>query len=245
MCSVIHQCLVQALRGVGVLATVAALALAIAVVPNHAMAQVTPDTTQQEPATPGREAETAADDDTTLSAQAQNLAQFLGGRLDVVALLTAIGGLVTAMTSLVSVRNNRVMIEAQLWPDFNRRYKTDDMSQAIKALTNWYYDHPADFVELWLEKLRQGDAEGKQLDLHRRTLSMFFIDIASLYKDRIISKRFARFVANQAGLNVFYEVVVPMNMSQRPARTREAVRYLKKLLKQVEGGMFDPRKHGR
>ncbi len=177
--------------------------------------------------------------------QVDGVLQFLGGRLDVVALLTAVGGLVTAVTSLISVRNNRVMIEASLWPDFNRRYKTDEMSQAIKALTNWYYDHPADFVDLWLEKLRTGDAEARQLDLHRRTLSMFFIDIASLYRDRIISKRFARFVANQAGLNVFYEVVVPMNMAQRPARTIEAVRQLKKLLKQVEGGMFDPRKHGR
>jgi len=171
--------------------------------------------------------------------------QLLGGRLDVVALLTAAGGLITAIASLVSVRNNRVMIEASLWPDFNRRYKTDEMSQAIKALTNWYYDHPADFVDFWLEKLRVGDTEARQLDLHRRTLSMFFVDIASLYRDRIISKRFARFVANQAGLNVFYEVVVPMNMAQRPARTREAVRHLKKLLKQVEGGMFDPRKYGR
>lgn len=173
------------------------------------------------------------------------LLQFLGGRLDVVALLTAGGGLITAIASLISVRNNRVMIEASLWPDFNRRYKTDEMSQAIKTLTNWYYDHPADFVDLWLEKLRLGDEEARHLDRHRRTLSMFFVDIASLYRDRIISRRFARFVANQAGLNVFYEVVVPMNMAQRPARTIEAVRQLKKLLKQVEGGMFDPRKHGR
>lgn len=175
----------------------------------------------------------------------ESVTNALGGRLDVIALLTAIGGLVTAITSLFSVRNSRVMIEAQLWPDFNRRYKTDEMSQAIKALTNWHYDHPADFVELWLEQLRQGDLGAKQLDSHRRTLSMFFLDIAALYKDRIISRRFARFVANQAGLNVFYEVVVPMNMAQRPARTKEAVRTLKRLIKQVEGGMFDPRKHGR
>lgn len=163
-------------------------------------------------------------------------------QLDLVTFITAVVGLVTAITSLVGVRNNRVMIEASLWPDFNRRYKTDEMSLAVKSLTNWYFDHPTDFVALWLDQLGDGSAEAKQLDLHRRTVSMFFVDIASLYRDRIISKRFAKFIANQAGLNVFYQVVVPMNMAQRPARTKEAVKYLKKLLKQVEGGMFDPRK---
>ena len=116
------------------------------------------------------------------------------------------------------------------------------MSAAVKALTYWYYDHPKDFVEAWLADLSKGEEHAKQLDTYRRTVSMFFLDIASLYRDKIISRRFARFVANQAGLNVFYEVVVPMNMAQRPLRTRQAVKVLKRLLTSVDGGMFDPRK---
>jgi len=161
-----------------------------------------------------------------------------------VTFMTALAAAITSFTSLIGVRNNRILIEATLWPDFNRRYKNEEMGQALRELAYWYFDHPSDFVDLWLDELKRGEARAKQLDAHRRLVSMFFIDIASLYRDEIISQRFAKFLANQAGLNIFYSVVVPMNMAHRPERTKEAVRYLRKLHTQVEGGMVDLRKVG-
>ncbi|MBK8545087.1 MAG: hypothetical protein IPL62_17030 [Caulobacteraceae bacterium] len=138
----------------------------------------------------------------------QGLDVVFGTAVDVmpaaVTFLTALAALISALVSLATAKNQSIMVEASLWPDFSRRYKNDDMSEALQALVKWYHARPTDFVEEWDRLLKQDDAHAKLLDRHRRIVTLYFMDIANLYKDGMISKRFGRFVANQAGLNVFY-----------------------------------------
>jgi hypothetical protein len=117
------------------------------------------------------------------------------------------------------------------------------MANAIKQLVDWYYEHPKDFVQSWLDGLKTKDQRVRSVDASRRMVSTYFVDVARLRREKFISKQFARMIAGQQGLNVYYEIIVPMNLAQnRPETTRNTVRELKKLYSKFEDGLYNPRR---
>ncbi len=155
-------------------------------------------------------------------------------------LLTSVAAVLTAVRALISVGIQRKMVEATMLSDFNRRYKSPEMGRSINTLVAWFYRHPTDFVQLWLEGVKRKEPDAIALDESRRMASMYFVDVARLYGDGFISKKFARIISGHAGLNVYYEVIAPMNLAHRPGTTVKTMKLLKRLWKNFEGGLYDP-----
>ena len=111
------------------------------------------------------------------------------------------------------------------------RYNQPEMQEALSALVLWYKANPVNFVELWIVERDSGKPEALQLEHHRRRIGRYFGDIARLYQSKMIDKRLAALVIDFPGLNVWYQIAVPMSSAYAQRSSRSAA-ILKQILPQ-------------
>ena len=172
----------------------------------------------------------------------QQLSAYAPAMFAIASLLTSIAALLAGISSYRASSNQRRLVEATFFQDFNNRYKSKAMETAIRALVLFYFDNPTSFVDRWHQGRAAGSRESLEIDSHRRVVSTYFGDIARLVESRHISHDFARMVTDVPGLNVFYEIVSPMNRTlRRPTSVEKILSTLKKLHVRFESGLYDPR----
>ncbi|ESQ81212.1 hypothetical protein [Asticcacaulis sp. YBE204] len=143
-------------------------------------------------------------------------------------LVSAVATVMTALTGvifwLLSQHNQAKTEKAEFYVEFTRRYNSSDMHDALYRLMQHYTQNPDNFVELYLSEFLSHTQKGFEIERSRRIVSRYFNDIAEMRQNKLIDRKLARMLCNFQGLNIYYNVVVPMSRARYGnSKTRERI----------------------
>jgi hypothetical protein len=96
-------------------------------------------------------------------------------------------------------------------------YGSASMRNTISSLAAFWRTHQgSDVGQAFLDLLARDPEAARVLRGHSRDLSTYFVNAARLFEGQLISKRLLRLLISHPGLNVFYDVAVPINLSRNP-----------------------------
>ncbi len=134
----------------------------------------------------------------------------------------AVAAAVSAFFSWRSSRDAANAAQATLYRTFQEEYASDEMGDALRRLSEWYWrfkDQKLDFASEWKKQWESADpearAEARAVDESRRRVSHFFGAIADLRDNRLLSRPIARRLASLSGDLVFV-VVEPLEKKRNP-----------------------------
>ena len=164
--------------------------------------------------------------------------------LTLAALVAGLAAMIAVGTaSLFSILNQRALArteKARLFVELYRQYDTPEMHTAIYELIEWREAFGSRFDHQFAVEFAKQSELGHRLDRARRTVNRYFTTIAKLKIAGYINRTTASILLNTQGLNVFYEIVMPMNDEKygRLAASRRLVEVLKKLRPRYVNGGF-------
>ncbi len=158
----------------------------------------------------------------------------------VTAIIASISLVLSSAAFFVRRREEVVTQRAQFYLQFTDRYNTPEMHDALVKLMSHYIAHRADFASIFAEEFRSRTDLGIGLDAARRLVNRYFVNIHDMYTNGLIDKQLASMLCNFQGLNIFYQVVVPMNEAKygRLPNNQATFERLKQLRSQYADGKF-------
>ncbi|MFN3229454.1 MAG: hypothetical protein ACK41P_06345 [Asticcacaulis sp.] len=133
-------------------------------------------------------------------------------------LVSAVATVMTALTGvifwLISQRNQAKTDKAEFYVAFTQRYNSSDMHDALYRLMALYTHDRDSFVDRYLSAFMARTQEGFEIERSRRIVSRYFNDIADLHRNKLIDRKLARMLCNFQGLNIYYNVVIPMSRAR-------------------------------
>ena len=130
--------------------------------------------------------------------------------------------------------------KARLFVELYRQYDTAEMHTAIYELIEWREAFGSRFDHQFAVEFAKQSELGHRLDRARRTVNRYFTTVAKLKTAGYINRTTASILLNTQGLNVFYEIVMPMNDEKygRLPASRKLVAVLKKIRPRYLNGGF-------
>jgi hypothetical protein len=113
------------------------------------------------------------------------------------------------------------------------------MGEALREVVLFYNSNKRDFAEIFGSEHSSQSELGITLNNSRGIVARYFKQIADMYQNRLIDTRLARMLCNFYGLNVYYQIVVPMGWARTDvchAQDVEIVETLKTLKPQYGDG---------
>lgn len=140
------------------------------------------------------------------------------------------------LTQLALARTGK----ARLFVELYRQYDTAEMHTAIYELIEWREAFGSRFDHQFAVEFAKQSELGHRLDRARRTVNRYFTTVAKLKTAGYINRTTASILLNTQGLNVFYEIVMPMNDEKygRLPASRKLVAVLKKIRPRYLNGGF-------
>lgn len=126
------------------------------------------------------------------------------------AVLSAIAAAVSAIFSWRSSQRAADTAATALILKFRDQYATNEMFVDLRNLRAWHDKNGSRFAETWRQKLQQNDPDAQIVDRSRRRVASFFSNIAYLRNAGLVPKRAEKLLVDFAGLELFYNVVEPM-----------------------------------
>ena len=162
------------------------------------------------------------------------LAALVSGLVAMIALSTA---------SLFVILNQRGLArteKARLFVELYRQYDTPEMHTALYELLEWREAFGSRFDHQFAVEFAKQSELGNRLDRARRTVNRYYTTVAKLRTIGYINQTTASILLNTQGLNVFYEIVMPMNDEKygRLPASRKLVAVLKKIRPRYLNGGF-------
>ena len=149
------------------------------------------------------------------------------------AALGACGALVAAFAAWFAARATRNAVlatrdtaEASLVYSFRRDYSKQVMSDGMRRLGDWRRDNDNDFAETWLSRLKKKDSAAVKVDEDRRRVKSYFETAADLQKNGFIREQAYRTICFVAGINIYYDVVYPIEKALNPDGSSRLYDYL-------------------
>lgn len=145
---------------------------------------------------------------------------------NIAAALTAIFAAWAAWEARKSAKASRDALDAQAVYAAMSEYFQPRMSVALRTLCSWsdrYGDH---FATEWLQEFKKQTPEALAVDEAKRHIKGYFVKAARLYSASLIGKEGLIAVAYVHGLNIFYDVVMPLDEAQNPDVERETEQVL-------------------
>jgi hypothetical protein len=104
--------------------------------------------------------------------------------------------------------------KADFYIKITDRYNSRTMVEALREIVLFYNTNQDEFAEIFgAEHAKQTDA-GIKLNNARGIVVQYFEQVADMYQNRLIDVRLARMLCNFYGLNVYYQIVVPMGWAR-------------------------------
>jgi hypothetical protein len=129
----------------------------------------------------------------------------------VVQAVAALGAMSAALFSYLSIRHAKRSQQSSVYLGMAARYDSPEMRDACNALLAWKRQHGDAFAEVWSAGMAMREPEAVQVNTARRIVARHFLNIAKLKKIDAIDREAARLLADCYGLNVFYQIAVPLN----------------------------------
>jgi hypothetical protein len=155
-----------------------------------------------------------------------------------IAMMSAIFASRSSSAARKSAHASEETYRANLFMDFSHRYNSEDMYLALKLLTDYYKRNRKDFLARWMTDRMNGDPEVEALGFALRTVGRYYLDVARLYDNKLVSGELARAMCGQRGINVFYKIWLPMSKVSKPEFVSEdrCIAVLKKIRKSYDDG---------
>ncbi len=130
------------------------------------------------------------------------------------AAVSAVASATAAFGALFEVRKSAQASEANAYLQLQDRYSAPEMRESIVALAKLWQVAKARQTTVLATYIHLLDADkivADTLFAHCRRLSSYFIDTTRLYTAGLISRKVFVLAIAHPGLNVFYEVALPLN----------------------------------
>ena len=171
--------------------------------------------------------------------------------------LTAIvAGAIAGWEAISSLNRAALDTAADAFLHLREKYHSDDTRTAIETLVDFAYPIKKEITDTWNSKLRAGNfeaigqflspalerltpSEREKIKSAARRITGYFDDVGFLFKHGIIRGRLMKFsFVNVPGLNIFYEVCVPMySIKNQDSPSIEYAHLLRGVLKRQGEGM--------
>ena len=145
----------------------------------------------------------------------------------IIAALAAIASFWAAREARKSAKATQDAAEASLVVSFLDQYFDPGMAEALRVLAAWKRDKGEHFANIWIEDLNSGSAEAWAAYDARRKVKGFFHKTARLHFAGVIRAATLRELAYVAGLNIYLDVIDPMELALNPSRSPRTVEFLK------------------
>lgn len=140
------------------------------------------------------------------------------GSAEAIALFSAIAAAFGTLSgfafSLMSQSARNRMSRAQFFIDFTDRYNTPEMHHALVNLQVLRRDHGDSLYPMFATEFARQSELGSAIDSDRRIVNRYFANIAEMSMNGLITRSTARMLLNYRGLNIFYDIVVPLNRAK-------------------------------
>ena len=160
----------------------------------------------------------------------------------VAAAVSAAASATAAFGALYQVRKSAQGSEANAYLQLQDRYSDPEMRESVVALAKLWrvaQARGATVRQTYQHLLDADKIVADTLFSHCRRLSSYFIDTTRLYAAGLISKRVLTLAIAHPGLNVFYEVAVPLNEHKAGGHNSVwAAEILKRILPVHGDGMY-------
>lgn len=124
----------------------------------------------------------------------------------------------------------------------SEEYGTPEMREAIASLSKFWRDRRERFPDpnaAYEAELLANPQEASKVRGQCRMLGQYFAHAARLYESKFISKRLLRLLVLRPGLNVFYEIVAPINDARNASgETGQHARILKRVVRKHGTGFY-------
>lgn len=130
---------------------------------------------------------------------------------DLVQAGAALGAMAAAVFSFLSVGHAKRAQQSSVYLGMAARYDSPEMRDSCNHLLAWRRQHGEAFAEVWSEQMARREPDAVQVNTARRIVARHFLNIAKLRKIDAIDSESARLLADCYGLNVFYQIAVPLN----------------------------------
>lgn len=145
----------------------------------------------------------------------------------VIAALAAVGACWAAWEARRSAEATRKAAEAPTFSGFFAEYFDPSMSQALRALAAWRESHGDTFARDWLSALRTGAEDATRVDAARRSVKGYFHRAIELHLAGLLDLETTKAICYVNGVNVYYDVVDPLELELNPERASRAVDFLR------------------
>jgi hypothetical protein len=132
--------------------------------------------------------------------------------------LAALASVAAAWGSRASALATRRAAEAALIASFLDVYFNPKMADALRTLREWKDAHQLDFVGEFRSGVSRGDPKAQQVDQSRRYVKSYFRKIVSLIQTNMISEPAAQVMGRVAALELYYEIIDPLELAIDPDR---------------------------
>jgi len=144
--------------------------------------------------------------------------------LDTVDILKAIGGIAAFVAAFISWRalvSTQRNSEASLVLEFMKEYSSSEMSNALRLLRQYKDTYGEGFASKWLNDLRDGGEEAKEIDRARRKVSHYFQRGHKLYVSGYVKKRFIQSAMLVDGVALYLDVNKPLEIALGASPTQD------------------------
>lgn len=160
----------------------------------------------------------------------------------VLAAVSALASAIAALTSLAQARGTAQGNEVNAYLRLMEDYGHPAMREALLELGTFWRDRRESFPDpgaAWTA-LNETDPEAAKLVRgHSRLVSNYFGSAARLYEAGLISRKLFRLLISRPGLNIYYDIVVPINVARNPAGHSTLYdRTMKRVLKKYADGLY-------
>jgi hypothetical protein len=144
----------------------------------------------------------------------------------IIAAFTAVMSFWSAKEARNSAKATQDTAEASLVVLFLEKYFDPGMAEALRVLAAWKRDNDKDFANIWIEGMNSGSAEAWAAEDARRKVKGYFDEIARLRFIGVIRTETLREIAYVAGLNIYFDVIDPMELALYPSRSPRIIEFL-------------------
>ena len=119
-------------------------------------------------------------------------------------------------------------IEAQIVYTAMTEYFGKEMVSNLRILRDWKDKYKDNFATKWWHEFKEENPEAKKVDAARRQVKGFFVKAERLHSNKIISDSALKAVAHVHGIDIFYDIVCPLDKKLNPNDPIKTETYLVK-----------------
>ena len=160
--------------------------------------------------------------------------------------ITVLSAVVAVFLSYRQIQKSQNAIESSVFLSFSDRYNSEEMAKSLRRLRDFYRKNQTDayFATKWNRNYIEKEPDAIELNLHRRKVTRYFMDVGRLYSSRLISKNLAKLILTTESSEIFLNICEPMNdarHSNRPKIVSNLVRAILSKLKLMVLGLIKRR----